>query len=152
MNHGRSNRKYKDANLSEVQRRFVERFKVHGNASRAAKEADPTAPHPERRGASLLKQKAVFEALQAVRVENAARSTMERDEALERAAEIARQGADKDAINALKFLASMCGWEAPKKHEHHHVLEMSREEALAALRDAALLDPVLAAEIKRLGG
>src|SRR6185503_17264701 len=97
---------------TDSQRKFVERYLAHGNARRAAREAG----YPERRGAAMLTTRVVGDMVRSAQQKAAQRSTMNRDEALDRASDIARKGQDKDAINALKLLAALCGWEAAKKH------------------------------------
>lgn len=135
---------------TDSQRKFVERYLAHGNARRAAREAG----YPERRGAAMLTTRVVGDMVRSAQQKAAQRSTMNRDEALDRASDIARKGQDKDAINALKLLAALCGWEAAKKHELSGpngqpiaITQATRADAVAALRLELQRNPKLRDEL-----
>jgi phage terminase small subunit len=145
--------------LTERQRRFVQRYLVHGNATRAAKEAGYAQPN--KLGAVLVKQGAVAAAIKAAQVKTTSANIIERDEALLVASRIIRTDDDsRSVIAAIAQVSKMQSWEAPKRLEHTgpdgtpiqlQSVPATNEQALEALEAHAKKDPALAAQLKKLG-
>lgn len=148
------------AALTEKQRRFVERYLVHGNATRAAKSAGYRNPHVA--GSTVAKHSAVAAAIAAGQSKTTARNVMERDEALALVAGIARDKRTPSSVRiaAVARASRMQGWDAPEKLEHGgpgrgpiqvQSVPATREQAVDALRLAKARDAALAADLKKLG-
>jgi len=147
------------AALTERQRRFVERFLVHGNATRAAKEAGYASPHVQ--GSTLAKLSVVQAAIKAGQSKATGRNVMSRREGLEHLTKLAKRAPmPKDKIAATALIAKLKGWEAPRRLEHTGAggkpialtaVPATREQAVDALRLAKARDAALAADLKKLG-
>ena len=130
--------------LSPRQQAFVEHYSVHGNASRAAREAGYPAASAHTTSNRLLKNEKIRAELAARRAETAQRTALDRDRVIQElraAVEVARTKGDASAMVAgWREIGRMLGYYEPESRRVElHVGPSRLARVLGTMPDRELL-------------